>query len=265
MTKYQGKQTSGKRKASARRRRERNRKILILLAVILVIVLIAVGVIVLLTGKSSDGTKEQGAVGSEASAENAEEEKKQRGLQFPYELEDGLEINSLLSSDLMNPDGDNELVEQLASLEVTNTSEQYLNSAQINVTLTDGTEYLFRVKDLPAGGKTIAFSPENATYDDGTPCEAITAETEFADGDQLMTESVSVSADGTTVLLTNLTQEELGPMTVICHDSLDKTECFGGSSYAYQTEAIPAGGSATVEAVDCILGQPTVVRITPEN
>lgn len=242
---------------------EKNRKILILLAVILVLVLIAVGAIVLLTGGSPDETKEQSAAGAEASAGNAEEEEEQqRGLQFPYELEDGLEINSLLTSDLMNPDGDNELVEQLASLEVTNTSEQYLNSAKISVTLEDGTEYLFQIEDLPAGEKTIAFSPENAIYDGTTPCETITAETAFAEGDQLMTESISVSVDGTTVLLTNLTQEELGPVTVICHDSLDETEYFGGSSYAYETEAIPAGGSVTVEAVDCILGQPAVVRIT---
>lgn len=71
--------------------------------------------------------------------------------------------------------------------------------------------------------------------------------------------------DGTAVTLTNLTGEDLEPLTVICHDTLDETEFFGGTSYAYRTEAIPAGESVTVEALECIIGQPAVVRITPEN
>lgn len=269
MTEHRTKRSKGRRRSSSRRRRERdrNRKIVLLLAVILVIVLIIVGAIVLLTGKSPGNAEKQEAAGLETSDENEEEEQEeQRGLQFPYELEEnGLEINSILSSDLMNPDAGNELTEQLAGLEVTNISEQYLISADIDVTLTDGTNYSFRVEELPAGGKTIAFAPDNATYDDVTPCETVVAKTEFASGDQLMADRISVSVDGTTVTLMNLSQEELGPLTVICHDSLDETECFGGSSYAYQTAVIPAGESVTVEAVDCILGQPTVVRIIPEN
>ena len=183
-------------------------------------------------------------------------------LAFPYSLaERGVEINALFSSNLMNPDGGNVPVEGLASLEVTNTSGRYLASAAFTMTLTDGTAYHFLVNDLPAGGRTVAFSTENAVYD-GTACAAIEAETEYSDGSQLMEGGVSFSVDGTTVTLTNLTQEDLGPLTVICHDTLDETEFFGGSSYAYQTEPVPAGRSVTVEAVDCIIGQPAVVRIS---
>lgn len=186
-------------------------------------------------------------------------------LTFPYTLpEDGLEINALFSSDIMNPDGGNVSVERLASLEVTNTSGRYLTDAVFTVTLTDGTGCRFRVNDLPAGGRAVAFSTDSAAYD-GAGCAAIAVEAEFADGSQLMEGSVSVSVDGTAVTLTNLTGDGLGPLTVICHDTLDGSEFFGGVSYAYRTAAIPAGGSVTVEASDCVIGQPAVVRISGDG
>lgn len=279
MAKYQGKRMSGKRTAS-RRRRRRGRTGLII-AVLLVLALVIGGVIWLLSRNprpeleagelpaeitQTDTYEPDDSAGPAEEQAGAEPEEAPAGLTFPYTVgESGLEVNSLLSSDIFNPDAGSEMVEQLASLELTNTSGRYLVSAQIHVTLTDGTVYLFRVQDLPAGGKTIAFSVDSAVYDDTTPCDAITAETEFADGSQQMEDSISISVDGSTVTLINLTGEDLGPLTVVCRDTLDETEFFGGVSYSYRTETIPAGGSAAVEAVDCIIGQPAVVRITPDD
>lgn len=273
MANYQGRRAAGSRRTSQRRQSGRSKGPLILIVVLLVLILAIAGAMLLLNRapQQEEGGGQSPETLPEAETEetsDAEEEEPEApvGISFPYTVADGgLEINSLLSSDIMNPDAGNELVDQLATLEVTNTSGQYLVSAQVSVTLTDGTAYQFHLMDLPAGGKTVAFSVDNATYDDTTPCQAIEAETEFAEGDQLMGESVSIAVDGTTVTLTNLTQESLAPLTVLCHDTLDETEFFGGSSYAYQTEEIPAGESTTIEAVDCILGQPAVVRITPEN
>ena len=197
----------------------------------------------------------------EASARQPEEQP-DPGLPFPYSV-DGLEVKSLFSSDIMNPDGGFEMGTQLASLELTNTSGQYLVSARIHVTLTDGTEYLFQVQDLPDGGSVLAFSPDNALYDGAVPCASISAETEYTGGGQLMEESLSVSVDGTAVTLTNLTDQDMEPVTVICHETVDESGFFGGTSYSYETETIPAGGSVTVEAIDCMIGIPAVVRITP--
>lgn len=279
MAKYQGKRMSGKRTASRRRRRRGSTGLII--AVLLVLALVIGGVIWFLSRNpksdaergdlpeevpTADTYEPNASSGQEEEQAGAEPEEAPAGLAFPYTVGDsGLEVNSLLSSDIFNPDAGNEMVEQLASLELTNISGRYLVSAQIRVTLTDGTAYLFQVQDLPAGGKTIAFAVDNAVYDDTTPCDTITAETEFADGSQRMEESISVSVDGATVTLLNLTGEDLGPLTVVCRDTLDETEFFGGVSYSYRTETIPAGGSAAVEASDCIIGQPAVVRITPDN
>ena len=192
----------------------------------------------------------------------APEEQPDPGLPFPYSV-DGLEVKSLFPSDIMNPDGGLELITGLASLELTNTSGQYLVSARIHVILTDGTEYLFQVQDLPDGGSVLAFSPDNALYDGTVPCASISAETEYTGGGQLMEESLSVSVDGTAVTLTNLTDQDMEPVTVTCHETVDESGYFGGTSYSYETEAIPAGGSVTIEAMDCMIGIPAVVRITP--
>lgn len=273
MAKYQGKRSAGGARQAGHRQKRRGRGPLIVLAAVLVVLLGAAGFFWLRpAGQPEDSAPQEEMAQpaedaeAEAPAEPEQPQEAETGLTFPYSLEEsGLEINSLFpSEDIFNPDGGNELVESLASLEVTNTSEEYLTQGSVTVTLTDGTVYTFQIYDLPAGGRMMAFSPENAAYDGETGCESVTASAQFTQDSQMMADQVSCSVEGTTITLTNLTQEELAPLTVVCHDSLDDT-AFGGISYAYQTEAIPAGGSVTVEAIDCILGQATVVRITPDN
>lgn len=253
MARYEGKRVNPRRKSM----------LFVIIALLAVIVLAAAAIF---ARPRAAGTNDEQPVETRQGDQAGEAESEPpSAIAFPYSLtEDGVELNALFSSDLMNPDGGNVPVEQLASLEVTNTSDRYLAAAEFTVTLTDGTVYHFRVNDLPAGGKTIAFSTDNAVYD-GSECASVEAETEFVSGSQLMEESVSFSVDGTAVTLTNLTQEELGPLTVICRDTLDAAEYFGGVSYAYRTAAIPAGGSAVVEAADCIIGQPAVVQISLEG
>ncbi|MGM9537035.1 MAG: hypothetical protein ACI3VN_01745 [Candidatus Onthomonas sp.] len=275
MAKYQGKRSAGSSRSDHRRQQKRGHGALAALAVILVVLLLAAAAILLQRPEHQQGnsqpedTAAQPAenAGTEEAAEPPSEQAQEQetGLSFPCTPEgSGLEITSLFSSDIFNPDGGNAAGESLASLELTNLSGDYLTQGSVTVTLTDGTVYTFEICDLPAGGQMMAFSPENAAYDGKTGCESITASTQFAEGDQLMAGQVSFEVEGTTVTLTNLTQEELGPLTVVCHDSLDEA-AFGGVSYAYPVEGIPAGGSVTVDAIECMLGQATVVRIMPEN
>lgn len=273
MAKYQGKRASGGARQAGRRQQRRGHGPLIALAVILAAVLLGTaGFFWLRPAEQPEDSVPQGETAqpaedaaAEAPAEPEQPEEQETGLTFPYSPEEsGLEITALFASDILNPDGGNEVGESLASLELTNTSGEYLIQGSVAVTLLDGTVYTFEVYDLPAGSQMMVFSPENAAYDGETGCESITASTRFAEGDQLLADQVSCSVEGTAITLTNLTQEEIAPLTVVCHDSLDLA-AFGGISYAYRTEAIPAGGSVTVEAVDCIVGQPAVVRIAPEN
>lgn len=265
MTKHQGKRKPGNRRGSARRRRERNRKILILLAVVLVLVLIVVGVIVFLTGKSPDETKEQDAAGSEAAAENAEEEEQQRGLQFPYELEDGkLVVASLFQSDIMNPDCNDEMGEEIASLEIVNQSGKYLSSASFKVTMEDRQVLNFKVSDVPNGKSVWAFETGNTSISSDAVCELIECETQYEEEAPLMADQIAVEVSDTSVTLTNLTDEDLTNLVVDCH-CLFEEAYFGGLTYTYPVDVLSAGGTAMIEADDCYMGNAEVVRITQGN
>ena len=187
-------------------------------------------------------------------------------LQFPYTLPDGsLTVNGILSSDVMNPDAGNAFISQLASLEITNTSGRYLTRAELYVTMGDGTVHQFRVQDLPASGRTIAFSVDNSVYDGIVPCSMIEIIPEYADGNQQIPQNISVSVQGTTITLLNTGSETASPMTVYYHDTLDENEFYGGISYSCRTEEIPAGASVSVDAAECIVGSPAVVRIIPDE
>lgn len=152
-------------------------------------------------------------------------------------------------------------MESLASLELTNGTADYLSEAALVVTLTDGTAFTFSVSDLPAGGSVIAFSPENAVYDGSAACASISCTASFASGDQLLSEQVSCEVEGATVTVTNLTGEALRAVQVTCHDFVGD-EIFGGCSYTYTIDSIPAGSSASLEAEDCLMGEAQVTRIT---
>ena len=77
----------------------------------------------------------------------------------------------------------------------------------------------------------------------------------------MLADQEAVEAEGISVTLTNLTDEDLAGLTVYCHCLFDGTY-FGGSTYAYPVDGIPAGESVTIQAEECYLGEAAVVRVT---
>ena len=75
-----------------------------------------------------------------------------------------------------------------------------------------------------------------------------------------MPDKVQVSAEEMNVTLTNVSGQTLTGLEVRCHNILDGAY-FGGTSYAYPVAEIPAGGSTTVFAPDCVLGEAATVRV----
>ncbi len=184
---------------------------------------------------------------------------------FPYELEGGkLIVESLFQYSGFNPDCGDEEGENIASLSIKNQSEEFLVSARITATLTDDTEIAFEVKDVPAGQSLMVFSFENISYEMSNKCKLITCTAEFAEGSANMEDKISVEVQETTVILTNLTDEELTNLNVYCHCLLDDAY-FGGLTYSYPVEVIEAGGSFTLQAEECYLGEAEVVRIQENN
>lgn len=185
-------------------------------------------------------------------------------IRFPYELEDGkLKITSLFTSSVPNPDCDFEEGTDIASVELQNQSDEYLKSADITLTMEDGVRVVFQISDIPAGGKVWAFDKQNTDIAPDGRCVDVQCKAVFEDGgtqwqQQFQTETENMM----TVKVTNLTGHEQKKLKVLVHCLMEDTY-FGGSSYEYEIETLPADGSVTVEAADCYLGDAAVVLVRP--
>lgn len=180
---------------------------------------------------------------------------------FPAELEDGmLTVRSLFQFSGMNPDADNAFGENIAGIELTNTSELHLLCAEVAVLLEDGTELTFLAEDVPPGGTVMAFSLENGTLEDVNSCVAVDATADFESADPLQTDLVQCTVDGIAITVRNVSGTDLTDLEVTCHGLLDGS-FFGGSTYRYNVSTLPAGASTVIHAVDCFLGMAEVVRV----
>ena len=179
---------------------------------------------------------------------------------FPMELEGGcLTVHSLFPYSGMNPDAGLEFGENIAGLQLTNTSDEHISHAELTAVLDDGTELCFRVEDLPPGMSAMLFEPEGRTLDGDRYCVDLYGFAEFEE-DPLQSELVAVSVDGIAVTLYNVSGRDLTDLRVACHGLLDGS-CFGGITYIYDVASLPAGAVTVIQAVDCILGEARVVRV----
>lgn len=188
------------------------------------------------------------------------------GLEFPYAVPGtSMTIESLSQASVPNPDADGSLIDNIACIEVQNNGETYISNVEFTLKMMNDTEFTFIITDLPAGSFVQAFDVNNTVYDGKLGCDDVTAEnlTE-ADGNQLMENEIQVQVDETIVTLTNITNDTLENLSVVCHCDLGDSY-FGGCSYTYPVDSISAGGSIEIDASDCYLGQASVVRIYRNN
>ena len=179
---------------------------------------------------------------------------------FPMELEGGcLTVHSLFPYSGMNPDAGLSFGENIAGLQLTNTSDEHISLAELTAVLDDGTELCFRVEDLPPGMSAMLFEPEGRTLDGDRYCVDLYGFAEFEE-DPMQSELVAVSVDGIAVTLYNVSGRDLTDLRVACHGLLDGS-CFGGTTYIYDVASLPAGAATVINAVDCILGEARVVRV----
>ena len=188
--------------------------------------------------------------------------KAQEDVSFPCLLaEDSLSCTSLFQYSGDNPDCGGQAGEEIASLAVTNQSEKHLASAKLTAKLADGTKRVFQLADIPAGQTVWVFAQDNGSFTSSNTCKELKCEASFAEEPPFLADQVAVEAEGISVTLTNLTDEDLAGLTVYCHCLFDGTY-FGGLTYAYPVDGIPAGESVTIQAEECYLGEAAVVRVT---
>ena len=180
---------------------------------------------------------------------------------YPVELEGGrLTLENLFEFEGINPDCNYEPGESIASVTLRNSSEAYLTEAKLTLLLADGGTIEYLVTDLPAGKSAMAFALDNFQWREDTVCVEVSCSAVWDEDFSGIPDEVTVSAEGTTVTITNNTAQDIPALTVYCRDPFIE-EYFGGKAYEYTVNNLFANGQATVEALDCIMGQAEVVRI----
>ncbi|MCD7805149.1 MAG: hypothetical protein LUH03_08395 [Oscillospiraceae bacterium] len=171
-----------------------------------------------------------------------------------------LTLSSVYTSSILNPDCGGEYAEEIASLEVTNSSSNYLVSATLTATMSDGTEVNFAVYDLPAGATAEIFDTENQTLDSGVTCTALVCTSEeYIDEDVLMSDTIEVTVSGSDAIITNTGDSALTSLTVVYHCDM-AGQYFGGTSYTITIDSLAAGESYTLSD-STLMGEVAVVRI----
>ena len=150
--------------------------------------------------------------------------KAKEDVSFPCQLaEDSLSVTSLFQYSGDNPDCGGQAGEEIASLAVTNQSEKYLASAKLTAKLADGTKRVFQLADIPAGQTVWVFAQDNGSFTSSNTCKELKCEASFAEEPPFLADQVAVEAEGISVTLTNLTDEDLAGLTVYCHCLFDGT------------------------------------------
>lgn len=182
-------------------------------------------------------------------------------LDFPVEIEDGkLMIESVFQYSGLNLDAKDTNCENIGAVQLKNISTQYLDSADVVVTLSDGTELNFFIEDIPVGKSVIAFEIENDVYDVSQSVEQMTAEIAWGTNISMLEDKVSVSADEMELIVKNLSGSTLENLKVAYHCELDGM-FFGGKSYKGSIAELKSGESAAINASECYLGEAVVVRV----
>ena len=180
---------------------------------------------------------------------------------FPVLLEDGmLTVQSMFLYSGINPDAELAFGENIAGLQVMNTSDLHLREAELTALLEDGTALTFLVEDLAPGMSAMAFSLEHGSLKDIAQCVDVYGYAEFEEGDPLRLDLVELRIDGVEITVKNVSGEDLTDLTIFCHGLLDGSN-FGGKAYAYRINSLSAGASTVIRARDCILGVAQVARV----
>ena len=185
----------------------------------------------------------------------------QPALEYPVVLEDGkLIIDDLFQYDGANPDGDFEENKNIACVMVKNVSGEYLENANLTLTLTDGTVANFTVNQLPAGKAAMAFATDSTTIKADALCVEAVCNALWNAAFTPLPEGVSISVEDILVTVTNNTGRNIPQLVIYCRCSLGEAY-FGGITYPYTINNLPAHESAAVEAWDCVFGMAEVVRV----
>lgn len=251
---------------------DRKKSRLWILLIVVIVVLLGIVIVINQSGHKQEPSTEQteseeAADDTQPADTNDEEEQTETseetdaGLEFPYLLDDDkIQVDSLFQYSGINPDAQNEECEDVASLQLKNNSDQYLETAEISVELTDGTAFSFEVEDVPTGKSVMAFDTANGAYDGKTGVAFIDAETTYSADAGLKENDIKITSDDNGVQMENISGAALENLKMKYHCVLDDMY-FGGISSETEVAGLAAGETTTVDTSESILGDAEVVSI----
>jgi len=253
---------SRNRKTSKRRRKRRGRSNIkaVLAILILVIIVVVVAVMMIHSRSPDDQSVSSDAEDVVSSVSDIEDDEETEGILPEVEESAALTLSSVYTSSIPNPDCEGEYAENIASLEVTNSSDNYLVHAALTATMSDGTEVYFTVSDLPARATAEIFDTENQTLDSDVTCTSLVCTSEeYTDEDVLMSDMIEVTVSGSDAIITNMGDSGLTNLTVVYHCDM-AGQYLGGTSYTTMIDSLAAGESYTLSD-DTLMGEVAAVRI----
>lgn len=190
------------------------------------------------------------------------EETEEEGIAFPFMLDsDRLELSSVFEYAGTNPDCEDVYAEDIGAIQLKNVSGQYLKSAKILVSLSNGEKLNFLVEDIPTGMDVLAFETKNQTYDDTVKVADVVVEAEYSSAE--FEGAFSYSVSGSDITVENISGKGQNNIILYYHCTVDGM-CFGGQSYELSLEFLDVGASATVSDTACYMGDVTLVNIVAE-
>lgn len=195
----------------------------------------------------------------EEPADTAEED--DTGLEFPYKLDHNrLRIDSLFQYSGVNPDAQLENGDDIASIQLKNISDQYLESAEISVELDNGTAFSFTLQDIPAGKSVTAFDTANTSYDGNAGVAYIEAQASYNADASVNEDACAITKDDQGVHLQNISGDTLNNIQVKYHSILDDMY-FGGLSYTATVDSLAVDQTTDVDTSEDMLGDVEIVSV----
>ena len=183
------------------------------------------------------------------------------GLEFPYKLDHNrLRIDSLFQYSGANPDAQLENGDDIASIQLKNISDQYLESAEISVELDNGTAFSFTVQDIPAGKSVTAFDTANTSYDGKAGVAYIEAQASYNADASINEDACAVTKDDQGVHLQNISGDTLNNIQVKYHSILDDMY-FGGLGHTATVDSLAVDETTVVDTSEDMLGDVEIVSI----
>lgn len=209
--------------------------------------------------EESEDSQSAESTDEEEPADTAEED--DTGLEFPYKLDHNrLRIDSLFQYSGVNPDAQLENGDDIASIQLKNISDQYLESAVISVELDNGTAFSFTLQDIPAGKSVTAFDTANTSYDGNAGVAYIEAQASYNADASVNEDACAITKDDQGVHLQNISGDTLNNIQVKYHSILDDMY-FGGLSYTATVDSLAVDQTTDVDTSEDMLGDVEIVSV----